>query len=109
MIPVAGSAYTYGYATLGELFAWIIGWDLDPRVHGRRQPGADRLVGLPRQPARTTCSSRSGWRCRTPGAPRPGAPTPAILNLPAVLIVGLLTWLLVRGIKESCARSTSSW
>src|SRR5437667_343065 len=28
MIPVAGSAYTYGYATLGELFAWIIGWDL---------------------------------------------------------------------------------
>ena len=28
MIPVAGSAYTYAYATLGELFAWIIGWDL---------------------------------------------------------------------------------
>ena len=28
MIPIAGSAYTYAYATLGELFAWIIGWDL---------------------------------------------------------------------------------
>src|SRR5574341_1823414 len=28
MIPISGSAYTYGYATLGELFAWIIGWDL---------------------------------------------------------------------------------
>ena len=28
MIPVAGSAYTYAYATLGEIFAWIIGWDL---------------------------------------------------------------------------------
>src|SRR5579863_7907129 len=28
LIPVAGSAYTYGYATLGEIFAWIIGWDL---------------------------------------------------------------------------------
>ena len=28
MVPIAGSAYTYGYATLGEFFAWIIGWDL---------------------------------------------------------------------------------
>src|SRR5271170_6075519 len=28
LIPIAGSAYTYGYATLGEIFAWIIGWDL---------------------------------------------------------------------------------
>ena len=28
MIPIAGSAYTYSYATLGEIFAWIIGWDL---------------------------------------------------------------------------------
>ena len=28
MIPIAGSAYTYAYATLGEIFAWIIGWDL---------------------------------------------------------------------------------
>ena len=28
MIPIAGSAYTYGYATMGELIAWIIGWDL---------------------------------------------------------------------------------
>src|SRR6201987_4387329 len=28
MIPIAGSAYTYGYATLGEIFAWVIGWDL---------------------------------------------------------------------------------
>ncbi len=59
MIPVAGSAYTYGYATLGELLAWIIGWDLDPRVHGRRQPGLDRLVGVPREPDRSASSSRS--------------------------------------------------
>ena len=36
MIPVAGSAYTYGYATLGEIFAWIIGWDLVLEICFRR-------------------------------------------------------------------------
>jgi APA family basic amino acid/polyamine antiporter len=103
MIPVAGSAYTYGYATLGELIAWIIGWDLILEymvgaslvaigwsaylvnlINHLLQPLG---VGLPHQ-----------W-CAPPWAP--AGHQPGILNLPAVLIIALLTWLLVRGIKES--------
>src|SRR4026209_3024268 len=40
MVPVAGSAYTYAYATLGELFAWIIGWDLILEYAGGSATGA---------------------------------------------------------------------
>lgn len=116
MIPQAGSAYAYAYATLGELAAWVIGWDLlleyavgniavaiawsgyftslltgfgvhlpaylthgyrtallssDPTVHGLLQT-APRLVGVP-----------------------------VLLNVPASLIVMLITWLLYVGVKES--------
>jgi hypothetical protein len=45
MIPQAGSAYAYSYATLGELVAWIIGWDVDPGVRGRERGGRD-LAGV---------------------------------------------------------------
>ncbi len=104
MIPIAGSAYTYGYATLGEFFAWIIGWDLI----------LEYLFA-----ASTVAVGWSGYFSRIMkdiGFPIPDAlasapyrvegthtliRTGAIVNLPAVLLVLALTTLLVVGIKES--------
>ncbi|HEX8849857.1 MAG TPA: amino acid permease [Gemmatimonadaceae bacterium] len=104
MIPIAGSAYTYGYATLGEFIAWIIGWDLI----------LEYLFG-----ASTVAVGWSGYFVAFLGelginlpsqwvnAPyavqgtHTLVPTGAILNLPAMILVGLMTTLLVVGIKES--------
>ncbi len=104
MIPVAGSAYTYSYATMGELVAWIIGWDLI----------LEYLVG-----AATVSVGWSGYVVRflgdVLGISLPGAWTRApfewvnghiqatggIVNLPAVFITLLVTTILVVGIKES--------
>jgi APA family basic amino acid/polyamine antiporter len=116
MIPIAGSAYTYAYATMGELMAWIIGWDLI----------LEYLVG-----AATVSVGWSGYVCAflkhfgvvLPSAwttspfiwleagkalPTGGVSTGqfwhnegAIINLPAVLITLAVTALLVRGVKES--------
>ena len=103
MIPVAGSAYTYSYATMGELFAWIIGWDLI----------LEYLFG-----AATVAVGWSGYvvsflkqfGIHIPDA-LSSAPlhfengewvqTGAIINLPAILIVVMITTLLVIGIRES--------
>jgi len=100
MIPVAGSAYTYGYATLGEIVAWIIGWDLILEY----MVGASLvaigwsayLVNLVNQIGRSW-----GWELPHALCAAPWGENPGILNLPAVLVVAVLTWLLVRGIKES--------
>ena len=117
MIPIAGSAYTYAYATMGELVAWIIGWDLI----------LEYLVG-----AATVSVGWSGYVCaflrnalgiNIPAAwtnspfvwyeagkalPTGGVSTgqffhnpDAIINLPAVVITLLVTWILIRGVKES--------
>ena len=99
MIPVAGSAYTYSYATMGELLAWIIGWDLV----------LEYAVG-----AATVAIAWSeyfnrvlGWfDMRIPYAwthspfERVGGEQ-GIMNLPAILILFLLTMLLIRGTRES--------
>ena len=105
MVPVAGSAYTYAYATLGELFAWIIGWDLI----------LEYAVG-----AATVANGWSGYfqsviakfGLSFPPA-LAGAPivydtaagrfvhTAGVVNLPAILIVTLVTIVLVKGIQES--------
>jgi len=100
MIPVAGSAYTYGYATLGEIVAWIIGWDLILEY----MVGASLvaigwsayLVNLLNHLLRPFGTQLPHAWCAAPWGQDSG-----ILNLPAVLIVAVLSWLLVRGIKES--------
>jgi len=99
MIPIAGSAYTYSYATLGEIFAWIIGWDLILEYvvsnvavavgfSGYAKAQLDAFgVHLPDQ------WSMPVWAG--------GHWTGAYFNLPGFLIVFLLTLLLVRGVRES--------
>ena len=109
MIPVSGSAYTYGYAALGELPAWIIGWDLILEymvaaclVSIGWSAYFVNLVnnvfgglGLTVPPA--IASAPLTWNAEAARFEATGS----LINLPAVLIVGFLTWLLVRGIKES--------
>jgi len=100
MIPVAGSAYTYAYATLGEIFAWIIGWDLileyavaDMAVSvgfsAYFNDLLDNVFGfhLPAEFANPVFME--------------GRVTGAWFNVPAFLLVLGLTWLLVRGVRES--------
>ena len=99
MIPIAGSAYTYSYATLGEIFAWIIGWDLILEYAVSNSPSP--LVSAR---TRNRNSAHLASICRTDGPAPFGSPataTGAFFNVPAFLIVFLLTVLLVRGIKES--------
>src|SRR6266513_702559 len=101
MIPVAGSAYTYSYATMGEFVAWIIGWDLI----------LEYAVG-----AATVAIAWSEYANRVLDwfglrIPYPWAHSPfehditsgvhGIINIPAVFILLLLTLLLIRGTKES--------
>jgi APA family basic amino acid/polyamine antiporter len=97
MIPVSGSAYTYGYATLGEIFAWIIGWDLILEYMV-----AAVLVSTGWSAYFVNLLS-NGLGIHLPHAltASPFDKAPGLLNLPAVAIVMLITVLLVRGIKES--------
>jgi APA family basic amino acid/polyamine antiporter len=97
MIPVAGSAYTYGYATLGEIFAWIIGWDLILEYMV-----AAVLVSTGWSAYFVNMfSAGAGIHLPTALTASPWDKVPGLFNLPAILIVLLLTTLLVRGIKES--------
>ena len=100
MIPVAGSAYTYGYATLGEILAWIIGWDLVLEY----MVGAS-LVSIGWSAYLVNLIDRLiepfGMVLPHTWTAAPWGPNPGIVNLPAVFIVGVLTLLLIRGIRES--------
>jgi APA family basic amino acid/polyamine antiporter len=97
MLPVAGSAYTYAYAVLGEIFAWIIGWDLVLEYSFSTATVASglsaNLIGLLGEFGVHLPAAIAG----TPGDGTPGA----IFNLPACLSVLATTAVLIRGIRES--------
>ncbi|MBI3926109.1 MAG: amino acid permease, partial [Armatimonadetes bacterium] len=109
MIPIAGSAYTYAYATLGELVAWIIGWDLILEYAVGNVAVAISWSGYFNSLLRGLGMPLPEWLCTATQSASPevlaAAPhigqIPIVFNLPALVIVGLLTWLLVRGIQES--------
>src|ERR1700722_13302571 len=99
MIPIAGSAYTYSYATLGEIFAWIIGWDFILEYLGSNVVGAIGFSAYTKaQLASFGLNLPDRWS--TP-VWESGHWTGAYFNVPAFLIIFILTILLVRGIRES--------
>jgi len=116
MIPQAGSAYAYSYATLGEIVAWIIGWDLILEYAVGNIAVAVAWSGYFTSfltafgidlPAWLTHGYRSALLSSDPAvhgllqtAPR-FAGIPVLLNIPAFAIVMAITWLLLRGVKES--------
>jgi len=109
-VPIAGSAYTYGYATLGEFVAWIIGWDL---ILEYALGAATVAVGwsghvvsffhdflgvdIPASIASAPCTIVHGGGCSPD----------AIINLPAVLIAFAVTALIIVGVKESANVNTA--
>ena len=103
-VPIAGSAYTYGYATLGEFIAWIIGWDL---ILEYALGGATVAVGWSGHLVSflhdflgiTIPASLASAPCTV--VPAAGCNPDAYINLPAVLIAIAVTVLIVIGIKES--------
>jgi APA family basic amino acid/polyamine antiporter len=111
LVPVAGSAYTYAYATLGELVAWIIGWDLIIEYAVGNVAVAIswsgyfcemlRGIGIV-VPAWLSTDLRTALSSPDILASAPHvAGVPIVFNLPAAGIVLLITWILVRGVKES--------
>jgi APA family basic amino acid/polyamine antiporter len=99
MIPIAGSAYTYSYATLGEIFAWIIGWDLILEYVVSNVAVAVGFAGYTKaQLAAFGLNLPDKWASPVWAG---GQWTGAYFNLPGFLIVFILTLLLVRGVKES--------
>lgn len=103
-IPIAGSAYTYSYATLGELVAWLIGWDL---ILEYMFAAATVAIGwskyfLPFMRDFFGVNLPERW-CQPPIDYIGGhiVPNSNFVNIPAILVVWIITWMLVVGIKES--------
>jgi basic amino acid/polyamine antiporter, APA family len=99
MIPIAGSAYTYTYATLGELIAWIIGWDLILEYAVSNIAVAVGFGGyLTAQLQTFGLDLPVHWSSPVFAG---GKWTGSWFNIPAFLIVFILTVLLIRGVRES--------
>ena len=96
MIPIAGSAYTYAYATLGEIFAWMIGWDLILEYAVGSMTVAIGWSGYFQRILAGFGLQLPAWMSAAPAA-APGA----VVNLPAMIIVLLIMVLLIVGIRES--------
>lgn len=96
MIPIAGSAYTYAYATMGEFLAWIIGWDLVLEY----AVGA-ATVSVSWSSYVVKLGQEFGITLPQQFVNCPFDPTPGIINLPAVLIILAVSTLLIIGIEES--------
>jgi APA family basic amino acid/polyamine antiporter len=96
LLPISGSAYSYAYATLGELLAWIIGWDLVLEYALAASAVAVGWSGY-------LGNLLAGTPLAVPAAlaAAPGSAEGAILNLPALMILVVVTALLVVGIRES--------
>jgi len=135
MIPQAGSAYTYAYASFGELMAWIIGWDLiieyavgniavavswsayfqtllrgfglgfPPWLATDYRTAFDAYTAVQADPAAAVGAVAAAAQAWS-GAPHLFG-LPFIFNLPAVLIVAAITWILVIGIRESAWANTA--
>jgi basic amino acid/polyamine antiporter, APA family len=127
LVPMAGSAYTYGYATLGELIAWIIGWDLVLEyalgavtvaigwsgyvVSFLHDIGIDVPAAISAARGTVLIQTADGWKAVNDGLlqtltasgvdPNTLPHITAIFNFPAIVIIALVTTLLVIGIKES--------
>ncbi|HEY8804333.1 MAG TPA: amino acid permease, partial [Clostridium sp.] len=94
MFPVAGSTYTYSYIAFGEIIAWIIGWDLMLEYLVSSAAVASGWSG-------TFVGLLSSAGIALPKILTQGPSAGGIIDLPAVLIVALVTWILFIGIKES--------
>ncbi len=105
MIPVSGSAYTYAYATMGEIFAWIIGWDLILEYAVGNMAVAVGFGAYFNDLLDNVFGFHLPFQLTQPIFIE-GKPTGAWFNLPSFLLVMLLTWLLVRGVRESARANT---
>ena len=105
MIPIAGSAYTYAYAILGEIFAWIIGWDLILEYAVSNMSVAVGFSAYLQDLGDNLFGYHLPAAIAYPMFSAPGQPS-GIFNIPALIITMLVTWVLVIGVKEGAQTNT---